>query len=219
MIQRYLYNVLKAGLAAVAKDPTILDELFQNLYGLDATEMAAIHKLFVEKPPVIMHGYARADATFPLYSIVLQNEGEKDLLIGDDAGMDDEHNDVYAAMWEHTYQILCYSQHPDATLYMYELAKTFLLTYHDYFVEKDLYAIRVSGTDLHPDERYLPGWLFVRQLTFSCEREFNQVSKVGALGKAFKVNGIFIDKAGSPSDPGAVKTLVVPISGNEEEEE
>jgi hypothetical protein len=216
MIQRYLYTALVNGLEAIRRDPSILDELFEDLYELDSTEMTAIRKWFADKPPSVYHGYARADYKFPLYTIVLQSEGEDKMMIGDeadqitDSGDPDFGADAYAALWRHTYHILCYSEHPDATLYMYEVVKAIILRSHDYFIQRDLWGIQVSGMDIHVDPKYIPEYLFVRQLVFSCEREFRQVDKASRKGKAFKIGGLFVDKSGSPSDVGEVKTLVYP---------
>ena len=214
MIQRYLYTALSAGLEVINKNPKILDGLFSDLYGLGKTELDAIRKWFVENPPMVMHGYARTDAKFPLYSITLQSEGEDKMMLGDEADqvMDsedpDDGADTYAAMWQHNYGILCYSKHPDGTMYLYEVAKAIILQAHDYLVAQDIWGIRISGMDVHPDPRYIPEYLFVRQLTFACESEFKQVAKGSKFGKAFAVDGIFVDSSGSPHDVGEVKTLV-----------
>lgn len=216
MIQRYLYTALTQGLEAIRKDPTLLDELFDELYDLGTTEMAAIKTWFRTKPPSVYHGYARADYKFPLYSIVLAGEGEDKLMIGDEADQITEPEDpdfgadAYAALWQHTYNIMCYSDHPDGTLYLYEVAKAIILRAHQYFVEKGLWGIQVSGMDIHVDPKYIPEYLFVRQLVFRCEREFRQVDKATKRGKAWKVDGIFVDSSGSSSDVGGVKTLVYP---------
>jgi len=224
MIQRLLYNALKTGLAEIQKDPRILEDVFEWQMDLGATEIATIQKWFKEKPPTIYHGYARVDYAFPLYSIILQSEGEKDLMIGDDAGMmdDDDPNvknaDIRGAFWSHSYGILCYSEHPDATQYLYEVAKAIILQAAPLFVQAGLYGIRVSGMDLHPDQKYLPEHLFVRQLTCECECEFNIVDRPSRLTKAFKLAGLHLDSSGSPSDVGGVKTNIIPvISGTEEE--
>jgi hypothetical protein len=221
MIQRYLYTAIVRGLEAIRKDPEVLDRLFEDLYDLGTTEMASIKKWFKDKPPSVYHGYARADYKFPLYSIVLASEAETQLFVGDDAGMveDSEDSDfgadARAAIWQHTYHVLSYSEHPDATLYMYEVLKAIFLNAHDYFIDSGLFGLHVSGMDVHVDAKYIPEYLFVRQLAFKCEREFLQVDKATRKDKAFSVSGIFLDSSGSASDVGGVKTLVYPYIAGE----
>jgi len=214
MIQRYLFTALQQGLAAIALDPTILDELFSNLYALDSPELIAIKKFFVETPPTIYHGYARTDYQFPLYSIVLKREGESQMFIGDEAGIitdedDPEYgSDAHAAIWKHQYDVLCVAKHPDASLYLYEVAKAIILEAFPYLIDQNIWAIKVSGSDLHPESDYLPAYLFTRVLTFECEHEFNQTIIGSKLGKAFRVTGIFGDEGGTLAEVGGVKTLV-----------
>lgn len=220
MIQRFLYTTLKEGLAAIQAKPEILDDLFLDLWELSASEVAEIKTAFLAKYPGVIHGYARSETEFPVFSVVLGNEGEAAHYLGDDAGMIDDMDhpdfgsDCLSAIWKHSYQILCYTEHPDLTLYYYEIAKAILLTAD--FNSLDLFEVHVSGMDLMPDPRYIPEHLFVRQMTFECQREFMRVDKVSKLSKAFQVAGIHVDKSGSPSDVGAVKTLVTPYSPESE---
>ena len=222
MIQRFLYDVLKHGLEEVQKDPTILEDIFEDLWRLNPSEVEQIKVAFAAKYPGVIHGYARAETDFPVFSIVLGNEGEADHYLGDDAGMigdvddPDFGADCISAIWRHQYQILCYTEHPDLTLYYYEIAKAIFLTAN--LNSLDLYEVHVSGMDLMPDPRYIPEHLFVRQMSFECKREFMRVDKDSKLSKAFQIAGIHVDKSGSPSDVGAVKTLVTPYGILEEED-
>ncbi len=75
-------------------------------------------------------------------------------------------------------------------------------------VDDGCYEFHLSGMDLAPDPKYLPEHLFGRVLTFSCRREFQTINRGARLWKAFKVSGIHIDKSGSPSEIGDVKTKV-----------
>ena len=223
MIQRFLYTTLKDGLEKVKNDPSILEDIFEELWRLAPSEVEGIKTAFAAKFPGVIHGYARSDTNFPVFSIVLGNEGEDQHYMGDDAGMIDDTDDpnfgadCLSAIWKHTYQILCYTEHPDLTLYYYEIAKAIFLTAN--LNSLDLFQVHISGMDLMPDPRYIPEHLFVRQMSFECNREFMRIDKNSKLGKAFKVAGIHVDKSGSPSDVGAVKTLVVPVGILEEDDE
>lgn len=214
MIQRYLYMALKNGLEEIKTDPRILDELFTEQYGLPDDELDTIKLLFVEKTPNVVHSYARSDHTFPLYSLVLASEGEDEHFMAEDAAPlldeDDEDygSDLYSSIWEHTCQILCYSEHPDVTSYMYEVAKSIFLSTKLDLAREGFHDIHISGGELAPDPRYLPENLFVHQITFSAKREFQRTDFQARLTKAFRLGGIHVDKSGSPSDVGEVKTLI-----------
>lgn len=219
MIQRYIYTALQSGLLMLKSKPEILELFFSEQYDLTATEIAAIRKAFEAKPPTIIHGYAHIDMTLPLIAIVLANEGESQNVIGDDGGMVDEAGDpdfgadIETAIWQHNYDIMVMTDHPDLTLYYYELVKQILITNTGgvgYFADQGLFGSKVSGMDMAPDPRYLPEHAFVRVIRFVCEREFQTVDRGSKVGKAFKVSGIFVDKTGSPSDVGGVHTLVKP---------
>jgi len=214
MIQRFLYTALKTGLEAFKTDPNYVDDLFKDLYSLGDTEVAAIHTLFREKTINIYHSYARSDAEFPCFSIVLADEGEAQSVLGDIAGQitdpddPDYPADEFSSIWQHKYLVLVYSEHPDVTQYMYEAAKSIFIAALGPLADEGLFEVSLSGGEVAPDPRYIPEHLFVRQLTFSCQREFQRTDFVSKLGKAFKVAGIHVDKSGSPSDVGGVKTLV-----------
>jgi len=223
MLQRLIYASLKSGMQAAVDDPAILDELFseQLLYG--AAEVTAIRELF-STPVEVIHGYARRDSDFPLFAVVIADESEDELMLGDDADMVDEGEDlgadVYESIWGHTYQVLCYSEHPDVTTYMYDYAKYVLLLARRYFVnheEAGITQVTYSGGDLAPDPRYLPEHLFLRQITVKAGSEFCRIDHDSRLGKAFKVSGIHIDSSGSPSDVGGVQTLVTPYTLGDDE--
>ena len=214
MIQRYLFTALKNGIDQINADPEIITDLFTN-FDLTTTEIEAIKTWFAATPPEVHHGYARVDTKFPSYHIILGSENESDHVLGDEGVMIDDPEDenfgadVKTTIWEHNYQVLCYAEHPDATTYMYEIAKTILIVNaHSFFTEAGLFFQYISGMDLAPDPRYLPENLFGRQLTFKCKREFCRVDKDSAAGKAFQVSAIHVDKSGSPSDVGGVKTKV-----------
>lgn len=216
MIQRFLFNVLSAGLSAIQADLDLLDDVFDQ-FGLSDTELTAIKTWFRENPPTVKHQYARTDDTFPLYSIVLGNEEESDLFIGNDGGlqvMDDDDPDrgadVKSSLWQHTYDILSYSDHPDGTTYLYEVQKAIFLSAD--LADCGLHSYHFSGMDLSPATPYIPAHLFARIFSIRAKREFERIDRTTALGKAYKVGGIHIDRSGSPSDVGNVKTLVDVVS-------
>jgi hypothetical protein len=219
MIQRLLYTALKTGLAEIAKDPTILDDIFGSKgMNLAAEEITMIKELFAKRPPDVHHGYARADYQFPLYSITLANESETQHFLNDDAGMLDDYDDpdygadVHATFWEHNFNILCYAEHPEVAIYIYEVGKNILLAANSAMAEAGVFEPKVSGMDLAPDPRYIPDHLFARQISYYCQDELWRIDKESKLDKAFKVAGIHLDSTGG------VKTLVTVIGSEDDNE-
>jgi hypothetical protein len=213
MIQRFLFDVLKAGVDDVHEDPATLDTMLAD-WDLSREEMAVHKKLWGEKTPTVKHGYARVDDTFPLYSIVLTSEGESDLYLGNDAGVitdEDDPNvgaDVVGSSWDHTYQVLVYSEHPETTLINYEVAKAILIPAMVQLADLACYRMRMSGADLMPDTRYLPEHLFARTLTFQTSRPFLVTDIDSRLWRVNRIIGVHISKLGGRGDPGDVKTNV-----------
>jgi hypothetical protein len=197
MIERLIYIALQQGLADVITDPHLLERYFEEQHGLDPSEIAGIRALVEESPPTIIHQYPRVDSTFPLYAIVLAGERETTSLLGDDGNdiFDDDDDDrgsgQKAQIWDHDHTILCVSQHPDVTRYIYELAKFFLIRAIDFFISNGLLDTKLSGADLAPDPRYIPAHLFVRQLTMTATREHRQLGE--RLRRATRIAGVHVD--------------------------
>lgn len=221
MIERYIYTALQAGIEIITARPAILDALFKDDYELDAAEVAAIKQLWEEKPPNVIHSYPRIDSSFPLYAVILSEEREDQTFIGNDAGMVTDPNDpnygadIDAAVWVHSYWIQCLAEHPDVTRYYYEVAKSILLATD--WEERGIFSIQMSGADLAPDPRYLPENLFMRQITFKCNREFQRLDLESRFHRGTQIAGIHVDKSGSPSDVGEVKTLVTPYTEEDDD--
>lgn len=219
MIQRILFDTLKQGVDAIVADPSLIDLIFED-YDLSATEIDAIKTLWAAKTPTVKHQYAHTDDDLPIYSLILQNEQEAELFIGDDGGLievatDPLHGaDVKVSNWDHTYQIWIYTEHPDHTIYNYEIAKAIFITAN--LGLSGLFRLHYSGGDLPIDPRYIPAHMVVRHFTVKASAEFRRVDRDSRLGKAFRVEGIHLDKSGSASDVGDVKTLVTPYTAGEE---
>ncbi len=220
MIQRFLFDALTDGIAQITADLTILDQLFDEVYELGEAELAAIKKFWTNTtdashgPPTVIHGYAPKDVVIPVYAIVLESETESLTWLNNDSGQVEDINDpdfgadIKGSIWNHRYGIHIYHDHPDVVTYIYEIAKSILLASNDFFSDKGLFDIDISGGDMMPDPRLIPENLFGRKVTFGCQRCFTRLDKESKVGKAFKVGGIHIDSGASSSDVGGVKTLV-----------
>ena len=215
MIERFIYTALTEGFQTLKANNDFLHDLFVTLHGLSEKEFKSIKLLLETKTPKVIHGYAHADESFPLCSIVLDSEQETDEFLGFDAGMVDDpkdpdyRDDILSGIWQHNHSVLIYAEHPDAVLYYYEMAKSSLLAAHEYFVDRGMHNITLSGMDLAPDPRYIPAHLFLRRLSIKSQREFQRLETVQ---RAFKVQGIAVDSSGSTSDVGGVPTNVKPYA-------
>jgi hypothetical protein len=215
VIQRFIFRALKQGIDAITADPSLLEIIFEN-FELEEGEVDSIIQKWESAPPHVRHGFARSDDTFPLFAVVLVDEHEAETVLSDDGGIVEDPEDplfgadVRVSFWEHNYNILVYSDHPDVTLYWYEVAKSIMLEAG--FFNVGIYDLLLSGADIEPDPNYIPSHLFVRYLSVKANREFKRIVHTSRLEKAFRVVGIHIDRSGSPSDPGPVKTLLVPYT-------
>jgi hypothetical protein len=214
MIHRYIHNILVSGVAAYRADPELVNDLFDELYELEDTEVRAIKTYFAQKGLNVYSGYPRIDSEPPFVAVILANEGEAETYLSNYAGMitEDGHalygSDVEGSIWDHVYHLPVVSEHPDITQYLYELVKTIMLAGLRFLVDQECFQFSFSGADLAPDPKFIPERYFVRQLVFSCKRQFAWIDRDSRLTKAFEVAGIHIDRAGSPRDVGGVETLV-----------
>lgn len=218
MINRYLKTILEDGVEVIQNDLSILDELFQQQFILGEEAANEIKTYFANKGLNIVTGYPRRDNDFPLAAITLLSDNESESFLNDDGGYidteDDLHfgQDIKTTIWDYVYQILVLTEHPDITAYYYEIVKSIILISLDQLVDLDVFNFSLGGSELAPDLRYMPEHIFVRQLTFKCNSEFQRFDKESRWLKAFAVRGISVDKNASKRDTGDVVTNVTPYS-------
>ena len=216
MINRYLHDILVDGVEVIQNDLSVLDELFQQQFILGEEASTEIKTYFANKGMNVVTGYPRSDSTFPLVAITLTADSEDENFLNDDAGYIDDTDDPYymqdikSAIWSYTYQLFVYTEHPDITAYYYEIVKSILLHSLNVLSDLDCFNFGISGSELVPDPRYMPEHLFVRQLTFKCNSEFQRFDKESRWTKAFAVRGISVDKNASKRDTGNIVTNVTP---------
>ena len=202
MIERLIYTALKNGIDELVAHPLRLERIFRDYYGLAQTEVDKIRTYFEANPPNVIHNYARENSKFPLYAIILQGEEETTKVLGEYGGMVDlqEANaiddpsalgaDIFGSIFTYNYEIITYAKLPDVTLYYYYLAKYFMIRERDYFIKQNLFDLNLGGSDLAPDARYMPAFLFGRTLRFSCQCEMGVIGDV--TPRADKVSGVHI---------------------------
>lgn len=225
MLERLLYKAIVDGIAAVTEDPSLLVEFFECEALLEHDEAVKIKDYFLANPPSVIHGYARLDAKFPLYAITLTSQGQGQSFVGDEGGFisdpsDPEFgSDQWASIFNYTYNIITYAQNPDVVIYYFHLLQRFIIGAENLFKnDANAYDLSYSGADMAPDSATMPAGLFMRRFQVSMSRQYTQLVEGSKLGRAWKVQGMHIDREGSVgSDVGGVRTNVrVAVMGGDD---
>lgn len=154
---------------------------------------------FQNKPPTIYLGYPRADTSrFPCASVVLESEKESDAALDHFIGrfQPEEKQDLaeefLGAMFDQTYGIYIYAEHPDVCLYNYHLAKFILLGAHEVLEGCGIIDPEFSGGELAPDEGFLPENMFVRVLRVSLKTLQTVPSVLRPHPHRLRITGIWV---------------------------
>ena len=224
MIHRYLHEILTVGFQFVRDNPSVLDELFQENYVLESDESDSIKTYFLAHGCNVVNGYPRDNTKFPAIAITLGAEMETQHFLGDSGGIVDDDTspdfgkEILASIWDHSYNMLVITEHPDVTAYYYEIAKFVILDSLDILTNDGQFEFQISGKELAPDGNHIPEELFIRELIFRCEREFQRISR-NIIKVARSVSGIHLDDGAQPSEVGYVKTNVTTFQPNDDDTE
>jgi hypothetical protein len=224
MFERVLYDVLTDSLRRLVDRPQILDVFLAGLPLQDDAEREGVREIVLEfargERPV-MHGYARDDTAFPVWSIVLANESESLRALGDETDDDDsDGRPIRASVWDSTFQVLVYAQHPDVTLWLYQLLRATLISRRVELVQRSgaLNVSTLSGAELSPDRIWLPSFLFVRAATLTVqgvvEGLFNLEANTDQPSTARRIVGVHVDDA--RAEPDGLRHLVRAYGGEQE---
>jgi hypothetical protein len=125
---------------------------------------------FQRQPPVITLGYPRTSTRLPCLAIVLEQDSEAEKPLGSYLGQTTPSDprsraeEYVGSMFEQTYGIYIYAEHPDVCIYLYHFAKAVLLGSHVVLHECGIIDPRYQGNEMQPDESYMPENMFVRRL-------------------------------------------------------
>jgi len=228
VVERLIFAALIAGIKLLQSDLKKLEVFFIEHLCLTQAEATKARTYFTNNPPAVVHNYPRQDSTFPLYAVVLGNEKQMTKFLDDTAGfvsieeavllqqMVAEGTEIKSSIYEHQHHIVTYTEHPDVTIWYYEIAKYILTRELDTFKAQGLLDIGWSGQDMSPDSGYAPEWLFVRRLTMSSQREQQVYDE--RQPRIRSVDGIFVDDSvHTPSDLGGVRANVTTFDPSDEE--
>lgn len=166
MFERTLYTEIQNGVDAIVADPTLLDFPLQQL---EAAELVRAKAYWAANPPRAWHGYARDDAPFPLYAIVLGNEQERQDLLDDFAGQFDDDDDpatdpieLGERVMEVRFDVYVYAENAIACLWLYYALRDILLRAQPALRTAGLDDMHFTGAELMPLPGQMPDNMFTR---------------------------------------------------------
>lgn len=199
MFERVIFNAIKNGIEGYSANPVLITELFNLVNCLSLSESEKIREFWEARPPEVHHGYAQTESKFPAYFVTLTGENQAQQYLGNAVG---EFGSRHGSIYSTTVTVLVYADHPDVCLYMYQILKAIFVLQERYIRETAL-TLELSGSDLAPDNGYVPNGLFARRFTVAAQTEYNIEVPANEL-LAFKIAGVHAD----PDGPPTVKSLV-----------
>lgn len=199
--------------------------LLRHLFAPTAGEEAAADFVehFRRRPPAVVLNYPRATAEPPVIAIVISDEHESDNAVGDYVGeaLDGERGPAaeYAgAHYEGTFSCFVFAEHPEVTMYLYQLVKAILLGAKPALLRGGLLEISFSGGDLSPDENYIPESMFARVLRVSC-KYLVSVPVLVSDPAGFSINGVWLSDVVVEGVRGGVTAVATTEDDDAEDED
>lgn len=170
--ERILMLLLSQEITRLSNDRNEALRLFGSMFDptAGAEEVERFTDRFIKAPPKVVLGYPRVGIELPCFSIVLESDEESDDVVGQYMGQTlpgepvDETAEYEGAMFEQTYAIYVYGQHPIAVHYFYQLGKLIILGANKALIQAGLIDPHLSGGELSPEEMYMPEDVFARVL-------------------------------------------------------
>ena len=175
MPERVIYHLLKGAFETAKTDQEFIDRMFRLL---SAAERATIKAFLNQRPPQIVHAFARRAQKIPLIAVAVQDdrEGQQfiDEFMADDLvdPYDESANGVqtlHGGIITTTVQVMIWSDSPDTVQYLYQLAWAFLKAATQTFAGLQMSPVSMSGGDVAPNEDLMPGTIYGRHITIGLE--------------------------------------------------
>lgn len=177
MPERILLALLRDEVALLAAPSGITDlrRFFSHFFDpvISEKERNTYVENFQRQPPAVTLGYPRTGSRFPCLTVILESDEEDqealDYYLGEtQPGDPSDHAQEYVgALFRKTLGIHIFAEHPDVCLYLYHFAKAVIMGAHSALASYGLIDPRLSGSELSPQENYLPENMFVRRLAVS----------------------------------------------------
>lgn len=226
MLERLIYRAISEGIAYLKENPQELVDFFCTQALLSKAESEKIRDHFLKDPPHVIHGYARSDSEFPLYAITLTSQSQSQSFIGDDGLYHDDPSDSHfgeddwAAVFDYSYNVITYAQHPDVTLYYFHLLISMLIQAESLFKGLgNAFDVSYSGADMAPDSMTMPAGLFVRRCQVTMKRQYTQPVLGTKVGRAWVLSGLHVADGSTGDRIGGVSAQVTTFGGTDADEE
>jgi hypothetical protein len=96
-------------------------------------------------------------------------------------------------MFSQSYGIYVYAENPDVCLYLYQFAKAILIGSHVTLEGCGIIDIHLSGTELSPEETYIPENMFVRVCRISMKSLFTVPEILHPDPARVRIAGIWVN--------------------------
>ncbi len=174
MPERVILFLLRQESARLAKAENEADlrRFFEHFFDpmISTAERESYVHNFQREPPHVRLGYPRTGAKFPAMCVIMERDTMDQEALGKYLGQTqpgdplEEAEEYTGSMFEQTYGIYIYAQHPDVCLYHYHLAKAILLGSHITLQQCGIIDPQFDGNEMMPQDEYLPENMFVRRL-------------------------------------------------------
>lgn len=154
---------------------------------------------FQKRPPATYLAYPRSSATFPCYAVVLEADDEQDEALDHLIGRtgDEEEaertEEFLGSMFQAQYGIYVYAENPDMCLYLYHFAKAIMIGSHVLLESCGIIDSKLSGTELTPEETYIPENMFVRVCRVSLKSLFTVPEILRPDPASVRITGIHVN--------------------------
>lgn len=171
--ERYIVAVIRNAVKWFQDNPTAWRRIIGNV---EDDELSRFTGYFASRPPTVRLGYARANDAMPQVNVVLDNETSSVDFVGDLAGVTDfpelvnQGGVLNTNIKAQSVSIHIHADHPEITLFLYHMVHSSILSSVGFFAKMNLFNFSfVSGTEVLPQEIYLPESIYSRVLTYSFE--------------------------------------------------
>lgn len=171
--ERYIVAVIRNAVKWFQDNPTAWRRIIGNV---EDAELSRFTGYFAQRQPTVRLGYARSNDPMPQINVILDSEQASVDLIGDLAGVVNfpelagQGGVLNTNIKSQSVSIHVHADHPEITLFLYHMVHSAILSSLAFFAKMNLFNFSfVSGSEVLPQELYLPESIYSRVLTYSFE--------------------------------------------------
>ncbi len=172
--ERYIVAVIRNAVKWFQDNPTAWSRIIGNI---EEAELGRFTTYFEKRPPSVRLGYARANDPMPQINVILDSEKGTVDFVGDLAGVVGNFRElvnqggvINTNIKSQSVSIHVHADHPEITLFLYHMVHSSILSSLGFFAKMNLFNFSfISGSEVLPQELYLPETIYSRVLTYSFE--------------------------------------------------